>query len=467
VAALTGCHIIVLEDHDEDGRRIAADAHRKLAAVSASIRVVPTEHLWKYLPAGARDIRIGDDVEDWLKLGGDPAKLPDICRGIRTEGAEPFFWHGEPDPRGRRKWRIRNLMPAIGAGLLAGQWGTGKTFMAIELATTTVEAGQFCGRQVVEPCGVLILATEGAFEIRDRIEAAVHEKCPGEKMPIVWRETCPTLLAPGAVTALSRKIEEASEECMARFDMPVGLVIIDILANAAGYAKAGDENDPAVCQKLMNVLHQTGEAAQVFVLALDHFGKTVESGTRGGSSKEGSADIVLACLGQRDVSGAIVDTRLALRKVRGGPSGQEFPFTLRTVSIPNPGEDSESSLTCVISWEAAAAPMVAKDPWEEGHKASTALAMKALRRALMKLLPVHGVQKKITPDSEPTLMVTEDLVRDEFVATTVADGNPKQKLDAKRMRFKRAVERAENQGLIGRADIEEVTYLWLTERSDV
>jgi hypothetical protein len=41
VAALTGCHLIILEDHDEDGRRLAEDARCKLASVAASIRVVP------------------------------------------------------------------------------------------------------------------------------------------------------------------------------------------------------------------------------------------------------------------------------------------------------------------------------------------------------------------------------------------------------------------------------------------
>jgi hypothetical protein len=35
------------------------------------------------------------------------------------------------------------------------------------------------------------------------------------------------------------------------------------------------------------------------VLGVDHFGKDVNLGTRGGSSKESSGDLVLACLGER------------------------------------------------------------------------------------------------------------------------------------------------------------------------
>ena len=41
---------------------------------------------------------------------------------------------------------------------------------------------------------------------------------------------------------------------------------------------------------------------------------------RGSSSKEAAADLVLACLGEREVSGRVVNLRLAGRKCRGaGP----------------------------------------------------------------------------------------------------------------------------------------------------
>lgn len=52
------------------------------------------------------------------------------------------------------------------------------------------------------------------------------------------------------------------------------------------------------------------------------------------------------------------------------------------------------------------------------------------------------------------------MVREEFYANTVADGDLKQKQNAKRQRFHRALARAEDQKLIGRRDIEGTTYLW-------
>ena len=89
VAALTGYHLIILEDHDDDGRRLAEKARSKLAPVAASIRVVPYLHLWKHLPPEKRGAEpaLNEDVSDWIKKGGDPAKLIEICREIRSRSS--------------------------------------------------------------------------------------------------------------------------------------------------------------------------------------------------------------------------------------------------------------------------------------------------------------------------------------------------------------------------------------------
>jgi hypothetical protein len=177
-------------------------------------------------------------------------------------------------------------------------------------------------------------------------------------------------------------------------------VIIDVLTDAAGYAKAGDENDPAIGAKLMGVFRRAAEACGCFVLAVDHFGKSVEAGTRGTSAKEGSADTILACLGEREVSGTVTNTRLALRKVRGGPQGQEFPYKPRVVPVLEPCEEGGSETTCVIDWEAAAA--ASSDPWEiAARQVDTKLAMRALRRAMMKLLAEYGVEIELSRGRQP------------------------------------------------------------------
>src|SRR6516162_10164628 len=101
-----------------------------------------------------------------------------------------------------------------------------------------------------------------------------------------------------------------------RFNLPLALIIVDTLSAAANFQ---DANSAAEGQLVMNRLGKLGrEAGGAFTIAVDHFGKAVETGTRGTSAKEASADIVLAFLAERDINGKISKTRMALRKIRGG-----------------------------------------------------------------------------------------------------------------------------------------------------
>src|SRR4029079_17841889 len=122
---------------------------------------------------------------------------------------------------------------------------------------------------------------------------------------------------------------QAEASLQAEFALPLGLIGIDTIATCAGYSRAGDEYDNAVGQAVMNVLKAIAQELGCFVLGIDHFGKNVEAGTRGASSKESSGDLVLACLGTKELSGTVTNTRLAVRKHRGGRQGQEYPFSLR------------------------------------------------------------------------------------------------------------------------------------------
>jgi hypothetical protein len=138
VAALTGCHLIILEDHDEDGRRLAEDARCKLAPVAASIRVVPYSHLWRHLSPEKRGAEpaLHEDVSDWIKKGGDPTKLIEICREIPIAGAAPTIinigeWDNQPIPE--QEWAVPDRYPRRQTGLFSGEGGEGKSSIVLHL----------------------------------------------------------------------------------------------------------------------------------------------------------------------------------------------------------------------------------------------------------------------------------------------------------------------------------------------
>ena len=175
-----------------------------------------------------------------------------------------------------------------------------------DLAAALTTGQPFLGHAVKRQCGVLLIAAEGADEVRLRLDAVVRDKCGDmARAPFRWYETTPLLLQKGAAETLIAMARQADDSLQEEFGLPLGLIVIDTIAACAGYARAGDENDPAAGQAVMNVLKALAQALNCFVLGVDHFGKNLEAGTRGASSKEASSDLVLACLGDKELSGSV------------------------------------------------------------------------------------------------------------------------------------------------------------------
>ena len=97
--------------------------------------------------------------------------------------------------RSRAGWSIR------GSGRQG--WGAGKTFVVFELAAALGSNQPFLGHVVKRQCGVLLIAAEGASEVRLRLDAVIRAKCGGmQRAPVRWYETVPMLLHKGAVETL-------------------------------------------------------------------------------------------------------------------------------------------------------------------------------------------------------------------------------------------------------------------------
>ena len=400
-----------------------------------------------------------DDDPDGDDLGEElPKHDPNLPR---------LYAHGDPDARPLKSWLIKGLIPQVGHGLMSGQWGAGKTFVFFDLAASLSTGQPWLGHVVKRQCGVLLIAAEGADEVRLRLDAVVREKCGNiTRAPFRWFETAPLLLQKGAVKTLIAMARQAEASLQAEFGLPLGLIGIDTIAACAGYSRAGDEYDNAVGQAVMNVLKAVAQELGCFVLGIDHFGKNLEAGTRGASSKESSADLVLACLGNKELSGSVSKTRLAVRKNRSGRQGQEFPFVLRLVEASEKDEDGDPITTMVIDWlpagAAAAEAQSEPDTWAQPRRQDQRTAVLRLKRVLMTILAEQGVDLPIPPDGPTVRMVDQERVRKAFYASTPADGTPKQKRQFRYAQFKRALDWAEQERLIAIGEIGDITYIWLT-----
>jgi RecA-family ATPase/DNA polymerase I-like protein with 3'-5' exonuclease and polymerase domains len=179
VAALTGCHLIILEDHDEDGRRLAEDARCKLAPVAASIRVVPYLHLWKHLPLEKRGAEpaLHEDVSDWIKKSVDLTKLIEICREIPIAGAAPTIinireWDDQAIPE--QEWAVPDRYPRRQTGLFSGEGGEGKSSVVLHLCAAHAVERDWLGTTPQPGPAIFIDAEDDVGVLRRRCGALVE-----------------------------------------------------------------------------------------------------------------------------------------------------------------------------------------------------------------------------------------------------------------------------------------------------
>jgi hypothetical protein len=173
VDALRGRHLIVVEDHDELGRSIAAKTQDKLTPVAESLRRVPALHLWKNLGRPGEP-PLSWDVKNWLEDGGDPARLLDICRTIPTDGPKLVYldmsrWDFEPTPE--QEWAVYNRIPLRQTVLFSGEGATGKSTEQLHLSAATVLERDWLGVAPEQGPAIFIDAEDDDKVLHRRLKA--------------------------------------------------------------------------------------------------------------------------------------------------------------------------------------------------------------------------------------------------------------------------------------------------------
>src|SRR5262249_21520856 len=132
--------------------------------------------------------------------------------------------------------------------------------------------------------------------------------------------------------------------------LPLALIIFDTVMMAAGYAGEGSEQDNVIGAKLLQAFAKIERVTGALVVGLDHYGKDISTGTRGGSAKEDRAALVISLRGDRDPRAKAPSRGMVLRKRRGGAAGAEYPFGIKVVNI-GIDEDGDPDTGAVIDWD--------------------------------------------------------------------------------------------------------------------
>ncbi len=365
----------------------------------------------------------------------------------RQPSGPSVLFYGDVAPEAPA-WLIRNALPQKQVAILAGQYGSGKTFVGLDISFSVMTGQPFIDHEVERTGAVLWLAAEGQGEVTIRLKAAATHRTGSPmvgELPFAQQAfDVPTLTSADAFDRLMALVRDTKAVLNMRFpDVDLALIVVDTLNSAAGFQ---DENSASETQRVMTLLRRVSDASGALVLVVDHYGKATETGVRGSSAKSGAADAILAALADKDqTTGDVSNRRLAVTKLRSAATGKVVPFTLTPVPI-----DEWGNTHCGVSWSAGGetSQTVKDKPAWSGNA-------RVLKDAIERAMIDFGKPMRPTADMPEVKAVAADKVRTEFYASY-----PAESAEAKRQAFNRLLKGAVAKHLVASREIGGLDFLW-------
>ena len=161
---------------------------------------------------------------------------------------------------------------------------------------------------------------------------------------------------------------------------------------------------------------------------------------------------MIAILADRELSGGVKNTRLAVRKQRDGVSGFEIPFTARMAETGT-DDDGDPVTAPVIDWQAPQQTAQADARWTP--------SMQVLRRVLMSALVDCGQKSGHSWMGRRYAPATSSWCGASFTDNTRPTGTDQQKADARRKAFSRSVKNSIARGVVASREVDGVQLIWL------
>lgn len=419
-------------DNDPQGQRYARELAGRLAALGCTVSIVDVSDL---------NLGAGGDAVDWLR--GHPLATKDEVAALAST---PWVPKAEDDPLRplsvaevrrlpRPAWLVRNFLPASSLVVLFGNPGSGKSFVALDLACSIARGVPWRGLPVRRGT-VVYVACEG--NLGARLDAYLaHHGVTEDNMPGLWVIPHPVnLLTESGTDAVIRSIVAVTG------GEPVALVVIDTLNRAMpGGNENTSEHMGAVIDAAGRLTRELGGATVAFV---HHSGKDRSKGARGHSSLRGAVDAEI----EFTVGEPNEPREIEVTKLKEGEDGARYGFALLKVII-GADEDGESITSCVVI-EQSLSPSL--------FGASRSAHDKTLEM-LRKLIEDEGRVPTHDPDVPPdTRVVPVVRWREVFVASGTARGTYKDEGSA-RVNFTKQKKKLLDGEKIGQSD----EYVWIVE----
>lgn len=237
-------------------------------------------------------------------------------------------------------WLIKNVLPDAGLIVLFGASGSGKTFIAIDLAYAIAMGIQWRGNRTKKG-RVLIIAAEGGKGMSKRLKAYLkHHKIDPKDVDIGLLTVPPNFLLSEDVTELAAAVAASGG---------ADVIIVDTMAQVTPGANENSSEDVGLALANARALETATGAT---IIMVDHSGKDASKGVRGWSGKRAAADAELEVLKYENGT-----RELRITKMKDGDDGLKWGFRLETVVV-GMDADGDAITSCVAVEADVPSPVV-------------------------------------------------------------------------------------------------------------
>jgi hypothetical protein len=223
------------------------------------------------------------------------------------------------------QWRVKRLLPTTGIAAIFGPSGSGKSFLAKDMAVRIALGQDWFGHRT-KACPVTYVMLEGEAGLCNRVTA--------------WEAHNGTTI-PNNFKALAQPFQLADPDHVAELGalLPAGgLVIIDTLNRSA---PGLDENSSQDMGRILAGMKRLQEITGGLVLVVHHTGKDASKGLRGHSSLHAALD------GAIEVERSANSRFWSAAKVKDSEDGKQVAFKLHVIDLGRDG-DGDAITSCAV-----------------------------------------------------------------------------------------------------------------------
>lgn len=238
-------------------------------------------------------------------------------------------WLDDIKPQLSAPWLVSGLLPLEGLALIFGESGSGKTYLATDIALHVASGAEWAGRRA-RPGVVVYVAAENPASL--------------ERRASLWRQLRGQGGEPFAMVSqpidLLGDVDEliASLRAVAKEHGRIAMVLFDTVARSM---VGGDENSAQDVGRVVASCDRVRESLHTCVALIHHAGKDSSKGARGHSSLRAAVDTEIEVTANGDLHFATVT------KQRDGETGTRFQFRLEPHELGT-DDEGEAVTACLV-----------------------------------------------------------------------------------------------------------------------